>query len=100
MTINLYKERERGDAARAILESPIWIEAWTAYRLRILELLEDAKSNDTDTVMHLKRLLKSGSDARAHLERIMKEGQISAKNIEVDEHRESLARRVANAWKG
>lgn len=89
---NLYKERELGQEAERILTSPVWQDAWSAYRLRILELIEAAGSADTESVMHLKRLLKSGQDARAHIERIMKEGAIAAKSIEIEEKRGHIAR--------
>lgn len=94
MSENLYKEREDGQAAERILTDPIWIEAWTAYRARILELIEGADSHNTETVMHLKRLLTAMSGARGHIERIMKEGAIAAKSIEVEEQRKSWADRV------
>lgn len=89
---NPYKEREQGQEAERILKSPVWVEAWEAYRLRILELIEAAGSSDTDSVMHLKRLLKSGQDAKSHLERIMSEGAYAAKMIEIEEKRGRLER--------
>jgi uncharacterized protein YecT (DUF1311 family) len=84
---NVYKDRERGQDAERILASPIWDEAWIAYRARILEEIESAPSNQSDTVMHLKRLLSAATAARTHLERIMKEGQFAAKSIDLDEKR-------------
>jgi hypothetical protein len=90
---NLYKERELGSEAERFLSSEVWIDAWTAYRTRILEEIESAKSNDDETVMHLKRLLTAAIAARTHLERIMVEGKVAAKNIDIDEKR-SLMRRV------
>jgi len=93
MSTNLYKERELGQAAERILADPVWIAAWDAYRMRILEEIEAAPSDGEELVMHLKRLLAACSAAKAHLERVMKEGAISAKNIEFDE-RPSRLRRV------
>lgn len=85
--MSLYTERERGQSAEQVLNNPIWQEAWTAYRLRILEEIEAAPSNNTDMVMHLKRLLAACSAAKGHMERIMKEGQIAAASIEFDNKR-------------
>jgi hypothetical protein len=85
--MSLYKERESGDEAARILNSPVWAEAWSAYRARILEEIEAAPSNSTDTVMHLKRLLTASLAARAHLERIMNEGKVAAASIEFDDKR-------------
>ena len=81
---NLYKERELGEEAGRILRSPLWAEAWAAYRLRILEEIEAAPSNADDKVMHLKRLLAACTAAKLHLERIMKEGAVAAASIEFD----------------
>ena len=90
--MSLYKARELGQAAEQILSSDVWQEAWTAYRGRILEEIEGARSNDTDTVMHLKRLLAAASAARAHMERLMKEGAVAAKSIEFQERQSKLKR--------
>lgn len=87
---NLHKEREQGQEAERILKSPVWEEAWTAYRARILEEIEKAPSSGTETVMHLKRLLAAGSAARAHIERIMKEGAVAAKMIELEDKKQGL----------
>ena len=90
--MSLYKERERGQAAEQVLASDVWNEAWAAYRARILEEIESARSSDTDTVMHLKRLLAAASAARAHLERLVNEGAVAAKTIEFQEKQGKLKR--------
>ncbi len=87
---NIYKEREQGIAAEQVLKSSVWIEAWEAYRARILEEIEAAPSNGEHTVMHLKRLLAAATAAKLHLERIMKDGAIAAKNIELDERKTGI----------
>ena len=84
---NLYKERERGEEAGRIVRSPVWADAWAAYRQRIHEEIEAAPSQATDTVMHLKRLLTACTAAKLHLERIMKEGEVAAASIEFEERR-------------
>jgi hypothetical protein len=90
--MNIYKERELGHAAEQVLSSEVWREAWDAYRARVLEEIESARSSDVDTVMHLKRLLTAASAARAHLERLMKEGAVAAKAIELEEKQNKLKR--------
>ena len=87
---NLYKERELGEEASRILNSEVWQEAWDAYRLNILDAIEAAKSNDSDTVMHLKRLLAAATAARGHLERLVKEGIVAVHSIELEEKRGKL----------
>ena len=83
--MSLYTDRENGQRAEAILKNPVWAEAWEAYRQRILEEIERAPSSNTDTVMHLKRLLSACSAAKTHMERIMAEGSFAAKSIELEE---------------
>lgn len=87
---NLHREREIGEEAQRILNSEVWQEAWDAYRTNILALIEQAKSNDTDTVMHLKRLLAAATACRGHLERLMKEGAVAVHAIDMEEKRGRL----------
>lgn len=87
---NLYKERETGEEAQRILNSEVWQEAWDAYRSNILALIEGAKSNDTDSVMHLKRLLSAASACKGHLERLVKEGAVAVHAIDMEEKRGKL----------
>ena len=87
---NLYKERELGEEASRILTSEVWGEAWDAYRINILDAIESAKSNDVDSVMHLKRLLAAASAARGHLERLVKEGAVAVHAINLEEKRGTL----------
>lgn len=89
-----YKVRELGDKARMIVESEAWQEAWNAYRVRILSLIEEAQSNDTDTVMHLKRLLTAANAAQGHLEMIVKDGIVATATIEANDRKRSMLRRV------
>lgn len=71
--------------AKSILECDEWKEAWTAYRTRILDEIEAAKSDDEKRVMHLKRLLAAAIGARKHLELIVADGAIAAQQIEIDD---------------
>ena len=74
-----------GTRAHAILDSDEWKDAWNAYRTRIFEEIEAAPSNDTEKVMHLKRLLAASHAAQKHLERLVQDGKLAAKNLELDE---------------
>lgn len=78
----------RARGAKDILENALWIEAWDAYRLRLLTIIETADSNNTELVMQAKRLLTAGATARAYLELLVKDGAISAETIKLDEERE------------
>lgn len=86
-----FKAEKVGDEARRVLESDVYKEAWSTYRANILALIEQAKSNDTETVMHLKRLLAAASAANGHLEMLMKNGVIAANAILQQEKRSKLS---------
>lgn len=84
----------RAARAKQFIESDIWQEAWTAYRERIIELIDKADSSDTDTVMQLKRLMASATAAQKHLETLMVDGKVAAKHLEMIQKRPFL-RRIA-----
>jgi hypothetical protein len=85
-----YKSREMGVEAERVLRSDAYQEAWSAYRTRIFELMEQAK--DKDTVWELHRRLTVLAGVQGHIERLMKEGKIAAANIESEEKRGFLKR--------
>ncbi len=85
--MNDVERLRRAEQARAILESPVFIEAWEIYRARTLMLIENADSNATEAVMQAKRLLAAGTAARKHLEAIIKDASVAAEDIRVDEER-------------
>lgn len=84
MADQIRKDFERGIRAQKLLESDEWVEAWTAYRVRILEEIEKAPSDAQERVMHLKRLLTAANAAKGHMERLVKEGALAAKEIELE----------------
>ena len=82
----------RADRARKFIESDVWIEAWTVYRERIVEMIDAADSSETDKVMQLKRLMSSAKAAKAHLEALMVDGKVAAKHLELVQKRPFLKR--------
>lgn len=76
------EEVRRGEDARRIIESPIWLEAWETYRTRLLLQIESADSAEQELVMHCKRLLTAARAARAHLEAVLVDGKVAQKQIE------------------
>ncbi len=78
---------ERGRQAKEITESPLWAEAWAAYRDKCLALIEDTDSANVERVMQAKRLLTAGKAAQAHLTALVTEGKIAAAQIKLDEER-------------
>lgn len=83
----------RAARARKFIESDEWQEAWRLYRERALSVIENAKSDDTDTVMQAKRLLAAATAAKKHLEVLMVDGEVAMKTLEMME-KKPLLRRV------
>lgn len=82
----------RAERARKFLESDVWQEAWTVYRERIVEAIDQADSSDTDKVMQLKRLMAASKAARTHLEALMIDGKVAAKHLELVQKKPFLKR--------
>lgn len=83
----------RAAAAKAIIESPLWAEAWESYRMRLLEIIEAADSAHPEAVMQAKRLLTAGKSARGYLERLIVDGKVSAETIKIQEAQAEAKRR-------
>lgn len=77
----------RAEKAKAILESPLWLEAWDSYRKALITLMEKADSNDTEVVMQAKRLLAASQNARHHLEMLIRDGKMASAILEQEENR-------------
>jgi hypothetical protein len=82
----------KAERARKFLESEEWKEAWRLYRERALSVIENAKSNDSETIMHAKRLLTAAAAAKTHMEALMVDGQVAAKTLEMHEKKPLLKR--------
>jgi hypothetical protein len=85
--MNDLEHKRRGEDAQRIIDSPLWAEAWEAYRTRLLHLMETADSSAQEQLMQAKRLLTAGTAAKAYLERLIVDGKVSAESIRMDEER-------------
>ena len=97
MVDDIPQQREaqlRGEKAKAILESPIWEEAWKVYEDRLLEEFKGCKTDDLPRLQQIKMLHLAGIAAKKHLEAIVTDGKFAAKNIEFAEKRSKLSRVV------
>ena len=83
----------RGQRARQLLEDPLWQEAWTAYRTRLLEIIEATDSAQTEALLQAKRLLTAGTAAKVYLERLIVDGKVSAATIQAEETRKKWYQR-------
>lgn len=95
------KQREaqlRGDKAKAILESPLWLEAWAIYESRILDDFKACKTDDVSRLQQLKMLHLAGIAARSHLEAILADGRFAAQDLEF-KAQQSRFKRVLEAIK-
>lgn len=95
---DLPEQREaliRGEKARAILESPLWAEAWAVYNDRLQKDFDNCKSDDVSRLQQIKMLHLAGKAARSHLEAILADGKFAEKNIEFIERQPRLKRMLA-----
>ncbi len=67
---------ERSTQALAVLENPMYREAWENTRLAIIGLIEKAPLSDTQTAEDLRRCLKLLKDVRTNLELMVNQGKI------------------------
>lgn len=95
--MSLDQKVNSGNRAKHILESEEWKEAWTAYRNRILQLIEDADSRDAELVANLKRHLTAAKAARQHLELLMGDGRMAVEEIEFQK-KQRLIDRIRPSW--
>jgi hypothetical protein len=92
--MNDIQQVRRAERARQFLESDVWIEAWDAYRSKLIAVWEGSKIADQETREEAKRLLMAGQAARAHLEMLVRDGKVSAETIKVDEARKKWYQRT------
>lgn len=76
------KDVARGEKARAILESPVWQEAWADFEAFIFEQFRKTESRDMETLAHWKRMHVSGLQLKAFFERTLADGKFAAKELE------------------
>lgn len=77
----------RGDGARKILESDLWLECWAIYESRIMTEFASCKSDDVSRLQQLKMLHLAGAAARAHLESIIADGKFATQDLAFKEKR-------------
>ena len=95
---NEFKEREWGQDAERVLKSEVWRMAWDAYRSRLFEEIEACAGSPMPAMARQRELLDARlavcRSVEGHLQRIMKEGAVAAANIEMDERKAKLKRKV------
>ena len=67
---------ERADKARAILESPIYTDAYDGVRTAIIQRIEQCSLTDTQTAEDLRRCLKLLKDVKLNMEVMLNHGKI------------------------
>ena len=85
--MNEQEHIRRAEQTRQILESPIWIEAWAAFRDKMLSAFEDSGPMDVEEREQAKRLLDAGYWVRNHLESLLKNGKVATESKRLDDER-------------
>ncbi len=78
--MTLREQEMRGEEARRILEHPVYIEAWTAIRDRIVAQLESADL-PADKRQKLNDLLIANSKAQKYMAMVLTTGTMAAMEI-------------------
>lgn len=91
------KQREllaRGDKARAILESELWLDAWKDFEGFIFEQFTKTESRNVELLAHWKRMHVCGLQLRTFFESAIKDGKFAASNIEFEEQENRFKKAV------
>ena len=75
------KERERGQQARQIFDSPLWAEAYEALANEQMALILAATTPD-DEVLECRRQILALHQVKRRLESVMQTGQMAAMQLE------------------
>jgi hypothetical protein len=75
----------RGTRAKAILNDPLWTEAWETYRLKVFSAIENAKTDEG--TLRGKLMLGVANDVRAYFEGLVNTGKAAAYEIKLEEER-------------
>ncbi len=78
---------ERADKAKAILDSPLYQEAYEGVRTAIIERIEKCSLTDTQTAEDLRRCLKLLKDVRLNLEVMLNHGKVERFNLQKEQER-------------
>lgn len=85
--MNEYQILDRATKATAILENPVYQEAWDSTRLAIIALIEKTPMSEVQTAEDLRRCLKLLRDVRLNLELLMKQGKVASFNLAQEKSR-------------
>ena len=80
--MNLAHEVERGAAARALLETPIYVDAWERMRSMLHEQWESLPTNDQARAHEIKLMLGLLVDLRTVFELAVTEGDIARAKLD------------------
>lgn len=95
--MNPHDEVKRAEAAKLVLDSAVYKEAWASYEAVLLNLLANADTS-AEKATELRGWLIAARKSRGHLERIVKDGTIAADQIRREEAtKKSFAARMFRA---
>lgn len=78
---------DRADKAKAILESPVYNEAWEGVRAAIIDRIEKCSLTDTQTAEDLRRCLKLLKDVRSQMQVMLQTGKVEMFKLAEDKQR-------------
>ncbi len=79
-----YKERERGAKARQIIDSPLWVEAWTMLEAKLTDAWRLSQTGQAERRELIYMQLRAAAEVRGYVEEILETGQLA--EMQIDEH--------------
>jgi len=83
----------RGDEARRIIESPVWLQVWQQMEEAIVSGWKEAPMRDAEGMAELKRMHKTLTSLKANFESALASGKVEKFNLD-----RSLKQKVSNLF--
>ena len=92
----LFKEQTRANAARELVEHPLYVEAFEVYTQRLKTEWADSPARDKEGRETLWIMLKTAQAVQSHLQQILETGKLAS--LQLQQKRSMLER--ARQWTG
>lgn len=79
--MNLEDKHRRGEEAKAILESPLFVEAFEAIEREVIEEIKKCPVRDAEGLSKLHLMLGLNSRLRLHFESLVQTGKLAERTL-------------------
>lgn len=78
------RERERAAKARQIVDSPLWLEAWTTLEAKLTDAWKSSPTGMAERRELIYMQLRAAAEVRGYIEDVLQTGQLA--EMQIDEH--------------